>query len=752
MGYGTLGRALDAVRASVPVVSTAGTGLRAVPSVRNDSPVPLTSRYGSVAPGGVLGGGLSNDRGAALDSMGASGTLFAIVDALSEGISQVRWKLWRPAKSGLPEDRAEVTSHAFLDLMANPNPFMTGQELIEGGQQHYELVGESWMTLTLASTIPLQIWPVRPDRMHPVSHPTKYMTGYVYCGPDGERVPLEIDEVEFIRRPHPDDPYRGIGAVQSILIDVGSAHYSAVWNRNFFLNSAEPGGIIEIPPEIGKLSDDDFNELRARWNDQHRGVNKAHRVAILEQGKWVDRKFTMKEMQFAELRGVSREIIREAFRFPKSLLGTTDDVNRAVAEAMDASYGRRLLVPRLERWKGALNNILRRFPTGRGLEYDYVSPVEEDREADRNDLTARAQAAEALTRAGWDHADVAEACGLPAMSVRELAPAAIGPAGQDDLDLAALVSRTVRAEIEPVRAAVAIASAAAQHAGAGRREVILVPNRAPWHGEHGPEPVSPPRAGGIVPPYVQPPPVRTAATSELVRVQQQWQAELDRTLAQWESEILPAQYDEAVMRVRDAVDAGDLAALSALAISSSTAAAVLTAAMSSLAGQAAMGMADEAVAQGAVGAGDEPEVPADVDALEAYAAVAAGALAAGVALSAVGAALRLTSPGATGEAVADGVREHLESLTDAQPRLWLGGALTMAQNNGRVAAARVLPETTYYASEENDINTCGPCGKIHGKSLGTLADVIEEYPSGGYRKCEGGMRCRGTFVAKWVVE
>ena len=41
-----------------------------------------------------------------------------------------------------------------------------------------------------------------------------------------------------------------------------------------------------------------------QWEEQHRGVSRAHRVAILEQGKWIDRKYTMRDMQFA-VHGIS---------------------------------------------------------------------------------------------------------------------------------------------------------------------------------------------------------------------------------------------------------------------------------------------------------------------------------------------------------------------------------------------------------------------------------------------------------------
>ena len=273
-----------------------------------------------------------NDATGQLRSMGAVGTLFNIVSTTSQATAEVEWGLWQKAKSGKIEDRKAVTSHLALDIWNQPNKFMTGQLYREVLQQHIDLTGEGWGVVARnpkARSIPLELWPVRPDRMAPVPHATEFIAGYVYSSPDGEQVPLETSDILYMRMPNPDDIYRGMGPVQSILTDIDSSKYSSEWNRNFFLNSAEPGGIIEVPHT---LSDTEWADMVSRWREQHQGVANAHRVAVIENGKWVNRTFSMRDMQFAELRTVSKEIIREAFGYPKFAAGEVDDVNRATAD------------------------------------------------------------------------------------------------------------------------------------------------------------------------------------------------------------------------------------------------------------------------------------------------------------------------------------------------------------------------------------------------------------------------------------
>jgi len=356
-----------------------------------------------------------------LRTYGSVGTLFAIVNRLANSTASINWHLYRAVQGGEP---VEVLNHPAKDLWDKPNPFYSQNDFIETCQQHLDLVGEAWWIISRSSVgfgPPLELWPIRPDKMSPVPHPTEFISGYLYCN-GGEPVPFKLEDVICLKSPNPLDPYRGIGPVQSILTDIDAERFSAAWNANFFRNSAEPGGIIQVDK---KLSDDEFNEMCLRWKEQHQGVQNAHRVAVLEQATWVDRKYTQRDMQFALLRETNREIIREAFGFPKPLLGTTTDVNRANAEAAEVVFARWCVRPRLEKIKMALNEkLLPLFGTsGKGLYFDYEDPTPQDRAQDTTEMTAKATALVSLVGAGFDPVEVCQMLDLPELTHTAPAPA-----------------------------------------------------------------------------------------------------------------------------------------------------------------------------------------------------------------------------------------------------------------------------------------------------------------------------------------
>jgi HK97 family phage portal protein len=386
------------------------TVLNSARTVSNAVPVPFTGRAAGLFDNAVASAAIGQ---AAFDAHGSVGTLFAIVNQISTAVASTEWRLYARTSVRDKKRRKEILNHPFMYVWDRPNEFYTGDMLRESVQMHLDLTGEGFIVLDKVGSLVIEMWHVRPDRMEPVKHPTRYITGWIYHGPDGEKVPLTLDQVIHLKYPNPDDHYRGRGPVQTVLADIDAARYSAEWNRNFFVNGARPGGIIQVDY---RMSDKEFNEFVARWRQQHQGVANAHRVAVLENAEWKDTNFSMTDMQFVELRNLPRELIREAFAFPKPMLGTVDDVNRANAEAGKEIMAEGQTIPRLRRWKTAVNTfLLPQFANGKTLELDFEDPTPVNHEAADRARQSQASSAAALVNAGYDPTDVALAMGLPEM-------------------------------------------------------------------------------------------------------------------------------------------------------------------------------------------------------------------------------------------------------------------------------------------------------------------------------------------------
>jgi HK97 family phage portal protein len=711
-------------------------------AVSNRAPVPLvSSRTGGGGMFGSASGGASAQ--VMMSKMGSVGTLFAIVNRTSTAVAAQDWSLYRVPVDGRRdpgEDREEVTVHPALDLWRTPNPHMTTGELVEICQQHLDLVGEAALVVTKVGSLPVELWPVRPDRLTPVPHPTEYLTGWVYKDPDGGKIPLKLDEVIFIRMPNPLDPYRGMGPVQTLLADLDSTKYSAEWNRNFFLNSAEPGGVIEVDK---RLDDAEFDEIADRWNEQHHGVSRAHRVAIIEHGKYVPRAFSMRDMQFAELRAVGRDTILEAYGISRATMGITDGVNFAAAKAARQQFAELLTVPRLSRWREALNFQLLpmyepvRKPGARvvrSVEFDFVSPLEEDPDvenAERDSKVAAVATLLSIPSVKFDASATLQAFGLPDIPFEEVEP--LPPAPSPFALPPVPPEPAPPVEPEPENS-------------------IIVPDAlrdeyATWLGTLHPSALD--RLAAEPAPEIRSPEPRAAADDslDLTPVQQAWEDALDRLMNLWD-DITAGQRAQLRKQIVDAIDDDDLAALASLFVESDEAADELEDALDALAAIAAQRAVDEAAEQDVT---LTVVVPA---ALGVVAATVAALLAADLATAAGREALRVFSPGKSGAQVAGEVDAMLRERSDATARAQLGGALTGAQNRARVETFGTSSTTgSLYADETLDGSTCGPCRAHDGRfvcNTDDLAPYNALYTAmGGYVGCEGGVRCRGTVTGAW---
>jgi HK97 family phage portal protein len=691
---------------------------------RNEAAVPLVGRSSVGRFGGLFGS--RNDAVSQMSAMATTGILFSIVNRTSNATAAVDWHLYRKAKSGKKEDRVEVTSHAALDLWNRPNPFMPQQEFVESSQQHIDLTGESYWVITRHPRfkVPLEMWPIRPDRITPDPHPTKFLVGYNYSSPDGEIIPLGLDEVIQLRMPHPLDLYRGLGPVQALLTDLDTVRYSAEWNRNFFMNSAEPGGIIEVEK---RLSDPEFDEMSDRWDEQHKGVANAHRVAIIEQGKWVNRTFTMKDMQFAELRKLGRDTVMEAFGISKTALGISDDVNRAAATAAKALFAEDLTVPRVERHKGALNhNYLPLFgDTATDLEFDYDSPVPADEEATNAERNSKAESAQKYIAAGFTGDSVAVALDAPAGMVWEkpATPAQLPP----QLPVPPVEPSTNRVTLK-----IGSSPDSADQLLAMLRKTLGIRNAPP---------LEPPTDGW--PEYD----LDAVNAIDLGPVQAAWESALSALLEQWKTSVVAEWIAQLIAAIKAAIS-GNQGDLAGLTIDASPAVTILADAMAELAEISAGHVVDEAADQDVTLTAEWPTA----DDLSGAATQIVEFEAQRYALTAGREAARIAWPDADPDAVAEQVETYLAELSDAGIEQALGGALTNAQNQARASTLRSGPVGAIYASEQMDSATCAPCKEIHGRWICNTDDqeaVYALYPTGGYIDCKGRWRCRGTVTGVW---
>jgi hypothetical protein len=250
----------------------------------------------------------------------------------------------------------------------------------------------------------------------------------------------------------------------------------------------------------------------------------------------------------------------------------------------------------------------------------------------------------------------------------------------------------------------------------------------------------------------QPTELETRSRVDFAAMDKAWHEAVDATVEAWAT-VQEAMRAEVTASIQAAAEADDLDRLDGLTINTDDGATLLIARMIAYAREAGDAQQAEAEAQGVT----VPEWSLDDEALTAAAIrdrlrqvgrTTARYLGVGLVQSAVRQAMRVWGSGSA-QHVAAQVDEHLAALSGAAVEEQVGGAMSAAQNEGRMAVLAVAPPATYVSTEALDRNSCKPCRDIDGTKYDSLTAARTAYPTGGYTGCLGGSRCRGTLVTVW---
>lgn len=301
-----------------------------------------------------------------------TGWVYGAVNIIANAIQAVPWKIINGRGEELPD-------HPLARVLRRPAPLSTYIDLIRRTVIHLELMGESYWVLNTNRYGMLKeilILP-NPRLVRKVINRNGEFVGIIY-GLGREEVSFKVDELVFLRYPHPFKMYDGYPPLRAVMDDVITDAEMRNFQKHFFKNNAVPPMVIETD---APLTDKQKDLLLKKWERLYRGSDKAGRVAILSRMKVQPITLSPQEIQFLESRRFSRDLILQVWGIPPSKLGIVEDVNRANAEANDFTFAKEVILPRLSMIESYIQTqIVERFFDRDGITFRFESPIPADKE------------------------------------------------------------------------------------------------------------------------------------------------------------------------------------------------------------------------------------------------------------------------------------------------------------------------------------------------------------------------------------
>jgi len=157
-----------------------------------------------------------------------------------------------------------------------------------------------------------------PQATAPIPDPKKFVSGYEVSMPFGEKQFLKPEDVLWIRRPHPLDPYLSLTPLEACGVAIEIENLAKLYNRNYLLNDGRPGGLLVLR---GEIDDDDKEELKSRFRGNLSRAGHTSVIASDEGADYIDTSANPRDAAYIQMRQITKEEILSSFGVPESVIG-----------------------------------------------------------------------------------------------------------------------------------------------------------------------------------------------------------------------------------------------------------------------------------------------------------------------------------------------------------------------------------------------------------------------------------------------
>lgn len=330
-------------------------------------------------------------------------TVYACIHAKATSISGVPWLI---RDSSDPDGDGPGLTNALSALFDQPNPLMSTSDFFYFIDTYMEHSGECIVVkqgkngrLRNPTELPAELWPLNGKLFtHEVDKDTKMVKFWVMNKGRHDEVEFLPHEIIQLRYPNPYNTYRGLAPMEAAMAAMSVDWKAYQYNRAFFDNGADPGGILHFPEKIG-LQPHQKREYREDWEDRHAGEGNQHRLAILDRGAtYQSLGATFRDMQWTSQRTWNRNEIMTAFRTPPGVIGIYEEVNYATARQESKDFWTKTLKPIFGIiMNGFWSGLFRWVEGGKYIGVHDLSDVQELQE----DIASQMVVAQSMALLGW---------------------------------------------------------------------------------------------------------------------------------------------------------------------------------------------------------------------------------------------------------------------------------------------------------------------------------------------------------------
>jgi HK97 family phage portal protein len=193
-----------------------------------------------------------------------------------------------------------------------------------------------------------------PQSTSPIPDPKNFVAGYEVQMPNGGTIIMKPNDVIWVRRPHPLDPYLSLTPLEAAGVAVEIENLAKIYNRNYLLNDGRPGGLLVLR---GEIDDDDKEELKSRFRGNITKTGQTTVISSDDGADYVDTSSSPRDAAYIQMRQITKEEILASFGVPESVIGNASGRTFSNAGEEIRVFWNETMLPHLEPIARALDEL-----------------------------------------------------------------------------------------------------------------------------------------------------------------------------------------------------------------------------------------------------------------------------------------------------------------------------------------------------------------------------------------------------------
>jgi len=282
---------------------------------------------------------------------------YRCVRIIAENVASVDWRVYKSDTDG---DYKPESNHDMMDILNEPNNYMTWNDISEMIAIHLNLSGNAIVKKIRRESSDravIGLIPVSPDIVTPRLDEDGNIKDYLVVYGPKQREVLEVDDIIHFKFTNPANLYWGMSPLQAVSKVVDTDNEAIKWNKIAMQNRGVADGVFTVEED---LTAEQYSDIKKKIREQMQGSDNARGIILMSGGRmsWQGLSRSPAEMDFIESRKMNREEICAAFGVPPILAEIYD--NAIYNNMKEAKYvlWQNTIIPILQKIREVLNNQL----------------------------------------------------------------------------------------------------------------------------------------------------------------------------------------------------------------------------------------------------------------------------------------------------------------------------------------------------------------------------------------------------------